>query len=153
MNLGAPIHLMSYALFLIRDKRIDEAREVARAAMILYEIDASWVDPVFDELLKDATAASMASVLDEYAARNLMQPVALVTFRAMAGQAELAMEIAWKLVDDPRFFEMELIYLDEFKSMRQHPDFPRFLDEVGLSEYWASVDCRWSPIDDQVVCD
>lgn len=41
MNLGAPIHLMSYALFLIRDKRIDEAREVARAAMILYEIDAS----------------------------------------------------------------------------------------------------------------
>ena len=46
MGVGAPIHLMSYALFLIRDDRVDEAREVVRDAMNLYGIDTSWAGPI-----------------------------------------------------------------------------------------------------------
>ena len=152
MDLGAPIHLMSYALFLIRDSRINEAREVARAAMMLYEIDTSWVDPVFNALEQGSTSASFIAVLDDYAARNVMQPAVLVTFRTMAGQADLAMKIAWQLIDDASYFDLELIYLDEFRLIRQHQDFPRLLDELGLTEYWSSVGCRWSRNDDQVVC-
>jgi len=147
---GAPIHLTSYALFLIRDDRIDEAREVARRAMSLYRQPADWVDPVFNELARDPTSESMVSVLQEQAARGGMRNNALITFWVLAGQADRAMEMAWNLVDDASFFEMELIFLDEFSILRQHADFPRLLDELGLADYWDSVGCRWE--NDAVVC-
>jgi tetratricopeptide (TPR) repeat protein len=150
LNEGAPIHLLSYALFLIRNDGIDEAREVARRAMELLQQDSSWVDPVFDALARSPTSDSTVAVLEEYSARDVIPPTGLVTFWVLAAQADQAMDITWQLVDDPSFFEIELIYLDEFKIMRQHKDFERFLGEMGLIEYWDSVDCRWS--NDEVVC-
>ena len=151
MGLDAPIHQLSYALFLIRDSRLDEAREVARRAMTLYQIDASWVDPVFDELARSPKSATSIAVLQEFSAREVIPETALVIFWILAGQAEPAMEMTWKLVDDPSFFEIELIYLDEFRILRQHEDFPRFLQEVGLTDYWRSAGCNWD--NDAVNCD
>ena len=151
MGLDAPIHQLSYALFLIRDSRLDEAREVARRAMTLYQIDASWVDPVFDELARSPKSATSIAVLQEYSAREVIPETALVIFWILAGQADRAMEMTWKLVDDPSFFEIELIYLDEFRILRQHEDFPRFLQEVGLTDYWRSAGCNWD--NDAVNCD
>jgi hypothetical protein len=74
----------------------------------------------------------------------------LVAFWILAGQADRAMEMAWKLVDDPSLFEIEAIYLDEFRILRQHEDFPRFLQEIGLTDYWQSVGCEWK--NDAVTC-
>jgi DNA-binding winged helix-turn-helix (wHTH) protein/TolB-like protein len=149
-NEGAPIHLLSYTLFLIRDGRVGEAREIARRAMIKYEQDVSWVDPVFDGLEELPQKSSLIAALEEYSERGSIDGTALVTLWALAGEADRAMAMAWQLVDDPSFFEIELIFLDEFSILRQHADFPRFLDEIGLTEYWRSEGCRWT--DDQVVC-
>jgi tetratricopeptide (TPR) repeat protein len=151
MGLDAPIHQLSYSLFLIRDNRLDEARDIARRAMTLYQIDASWVAPVFDELARSPNSESSLAVLQEYSARNVIPETALVIFWILAGQADRAMEMAWKLVDDPSLFELELIYLDEFRILRQHEDFPRLLDEIGLTEYWQSAGCEWG--NDAVNCD
>jgi tetratricopeptide (TPR) repeat protein len=151
MGLDAPIHQLSYALFLIRDNRLDEARDIARRAMTLYQIDASWVAPVFDELARSPNSESSLAVLQEYSARNAIPETALVIFWILAGQADRAMEMAWRLVDDPSLFELELIYLDEFRILRQHEDFPRLLDEIGLTEYWQSAGCEWEY--DAVNCD
>jgi DNA-binding winged helix-turn-helix (wHTH) protein/TolB-like protein len=143
MGFGASIHLQSYALFLIRDDRINEARELVRRALTVYQIDAIWLDPVFDELARSPNSESMVAVLQEYSARNEMLPNALLIFWVLAGQTDRAMEMAWKLVDDPTYFEIELLYLDEFRILRQHEDFPRLLDELGLVEYWRNVGCQW----------
>jgi DNA-binding winged helix-turn-helix (wHTH) protein/TolB-like protein len=143
MDFGAAIHLQSYALFLIRDDRINEARELVRRALTLYQFDASWVDPIFDELARSPNSESMVAVLEEYSARKEMLQNALVIFWVLAGQADRAMEMAWKLVDDPTYFEIELIFLDEFRILRQHEDFPRLLDELGLTDYWRSAGCQW----------
>ncbi len=151
MDEGAPIHLLSYAMFLIRDERIDEAREEARRAMTLYKQDDSWVDPVFDGLAQLPDSALLTAALEEYSARNAIKETALVTFWVLAGQADRAMEMIWKLVDDPSYFDIELIYLDEFRILRQHEDFPRFLDVIGLTEYWRSAGCNWE--NDVVNCD
>jgi DNA-binding winged helix-turn-helix (wHTH) protein/TolB-like protein len=155
MGFGAPIHLFSYALFLIRDERIDQAREFVRQALKLIRPneDASWLDPVFDALAGSPNSKSLVEVLEEHSAQNVIPPRALVTFWVLAGQADRAMEMVWKLVDDPSYFEVELIYLDEFRILRQHEDFSRFLDEIGLTEYWQSEDCRWDKGADAVVCD
>lgn len=148
---GAPIHLLSYTLFLIRDGKFDEARNSARRALDLLGLDNSWVDPVFDGLQQLPDSAPMIAALEEYSARGIINPTALVTLWALAGEAERAMEMTRKLIDDPSFFELELIYLDEFSILRQHPDFPAFLDEIGLTDYWQSESCRWE--DDAVACD
>ena len=151
MDEGSPIHLFSYALFLIRDNRVDEAREAARRAMVLYRLDSSWVDPVFDGLVQLPNPASLIAALEEPSAQNAI-PIntALVMFWVLAGKVDRAMEMAWQLVDDRNFFEIELIYLDEFQILREHEDFPRLLDELGLKDYWQSAGCRWE--NDEVTC-
>ena len=151
MEEGSPIHLFSYALFLIRDHRIEEAREVVRRAIALYRLDSSWVDPVFDGLAQLPDSAALIAALEEYSAPNaLPDNTALVMMWVLAGKIDRAMEMAWKLVDDPNYFEIELIYLDEFQILRQHEDFPRLLDQLGLTDYWQSAGCRWE--NDEVTC-
>lgn len=146
MEGAAPIHLLSYALFLIRDNRIDDAREQARLAMAIYEQDDAWVDPVFDayQLLPDS--GPLISALDEHETSSNMNKTILLTFRVLAGQVDEAMD----LVAAPGYFETELIYLEEFRNLREHDDFPRFLENVGLTDYWQGVGCRWE--NNQVIC-
>jgi len=147
---GAPVHLMSYAMFLIRDQRMNEARAVARRAMTLYKEDVTWVDPVFDELEKDPLSESTLAVLEEYSARGVIPPPVLITFWVLAEQVDQAMMMTRRLVDDADYFEIELIYLDEFRILREHADFPQFLDDIGLTAYWESVGCEWTV--EAVVC-
>lgn len=111
--------------------------------MILYQADVSWVDPVFDALRLLPDSATLVSVLADYSSRGVIPQNALVTFWVLAGQADPAMQMFWKLADDPSFFEIELLYLDEFRILRRHADFPRLLDELGLADYWRAAGCRW----------
>jgi tetratricopeptide (TPR) repeat protein len=151
MGAGWPIHLRSYALFMLRDDRIDEASEVLSHSLTRPQEDASWVGPVFDELARSPNSESMIAVLQEYSGRNVIPPAVLALFWVLAGQADPAMEIAWNLVDNPNYFDIEAIYLDEFRILRQHEDFPRFLQEIGLTDYWRSAGCEWK--NDAVTCD
>ena len=112
MGAGGPFHLRSYAFFLVRDDRIDEASEVLTRALMLSQKDASWIDPVFDGLAQLPDSVSLSAALDEYSARGAIPPAALATFRVWAGQVDRAMEIAWNLVGDPNYFEIEAIYID-----------------------------------------
>jgi len=148
MGPGAPIHQKSYALFLVLDDKVDEARDVLRRVMEILELDTVWVDPVFNELAKSPTSEAMSTVLGEYA-EQIPENV-LVVFWAIAGQSNKAMEIARKLVDDPSFFDIELIYLDEFSALRQHAEFPQLLEDLGLTDYWENIGCRWD--NDQLSC-
>ena len=80
MGPGAPISQLSYALFLIRDGRIDEAREFVRRAMQLLNIDSTWVDPVFDELKGPIPSATLNSLLAEYAAQERFRRMCYLHF-------------------------------------------------------------------------
>jgi tetratricopeptide (TPR) repeat protein len=141
MGTGAPIHQLSYALFLIREGRIDGAREVTRRAMLLFQADTDWVDPVFNELRLSPKSAAMRSVLQENSAQ--IPAGVLVALWAIAGQSDEVMKIAWRLVEDPSYFDIEMIWLDEFSVPRQHADFPQLLNQLGLTDYWMKVGCRW----------
>jgi hypothetical protein len=65
------------------------------------------------------------------------------------------MDVAMQLAISGKLYEhesaqVEVIYLDELKPLREHKDFPILLQRLGLADYWVSVGCRWS--DDQVRC-
>jgi tetratricopeptide (TPR) repeat protein len=140
---GAPVSQLSYALFLVREGSLDEARNVVRGAMTLLGIDYSWVDPLFDELAKAPESRSLDSILPQYIEQGSIPAKVLIVFLAITGQSDEAMKIAWRLVEDPSYFDIELIYLDEFSMLRQHDGFPQLLGQLGLTDYWQNVGCRW----------
>ena len=150
MGPGAPIHQLSYALFLVRDDRIDEARDVVRGAMPFLNMGTAWVDPIFDELNGPMPSDALNSLLAEYAAQGAIPAIVLMTFWALAGQPDQAIDIAWQLVDQPGLVDIELIYLEEFRGLRQHEDFTGLTDQLGLLAYWENVGCHWN--DGQLNC-
>lgn len=153
-EVGSWIHNLAYTLFLMREKRMDEAREKAKEALASYGQPTDWVDPVFDGIsnlsepgsLDDTIAAVAAAAESGTIPKNIE-----LTLWAWLGQGDRAMQAAWDLYNAGEFYEIEIIYLDEFRVLRQHREFPQLLDALGLTEYWASIGCHWGG--DRVACD
>ena len=153
-EVGSWIHNLAYTLFLMREQRIDEARHKAKEALESYGQPTDWVDAVFDGFLNpsdteslDRTATSVSMAVTSGA---LPTNIELVLW-AYLGQGDKAMEAAWALQESGEYWEVEIIYLDEFKVLREHEEFPELLQALGLTDYWSSIGCRWN--NDQVLCD
>ena len=158
MGVGAPIHHFGYTMFLIRENRLAEARTSVKIALRLFSSADTWVDPVFDGLanpdnqqMRDIAYATVEQMIADKAA-----PYITMIIWSLFGQADRLMDVAMQLAESGRLYEnesaqIEIIYLDELKPLRQHRDFPELLQKLGLTEYWESIGCRWS--DDKVLCD
>lgn len=154
-QVGSWIHNLSYTLFLIREQRLDEARQIAKEALKSYGQATDWVDPVFDGLMNPSNEVSLADTIAAISggasSGNLPKNIEL-TLWALLGQGDLAMQAAWEFLrESGGYFEVEIFYLDEFRVVREHEEFPDLLDALGLTEYWQSIGCRWDG--DRVFCD
>ncbi len=89
--------------------------------------------------------------LDKMIADRVVPPYVTMTLLAFFEQADRVMELAMQVAEFGTLYELEIIYLDEFKVLREHEDFPELLQALGLTDYWNSIGCRWS--NDQVLCD
>lgn len=152
-DVGSWIHNLAYTLFLIRKQRPEEARQKAKEALQSYSQPTHWVDPVFDGLMNPGEKASLvdtvASITASAASGDLPLNIEL-TLWALLGQADKAMEAAWALKESGDYFEVEIFYLDEFRVLREHEEFPNLLEALGLTDYWDSIGCRWDG--ESVVC-
>ncbi len=154
MGVGGPIHNFTYTLFLIRDNRLEDARASTKYALDTLYADDWWVDPVFDGLVHpdDQEMLDIAfETIEKMIADHVLAPYVTMALWAMFEQADRVMEVAMQLAESGTLYEMEIIYLDEFKVLREHEDFPELLQSLGLTDYWNSIGCRWS--NDQVLCD
>jgi len=153
-EVGSWIHNLAYTLFLMRERRIDEARHKAKEALESYGQPIDWVDAIFDGFLDPSDTESLdktvTSVSVAAASGALPTNIELVLW-AYLGQGDKAMEAAWALQESGEYWEVEIIYLDEFKVLREHEDFPELLQALGLTDYWNSIGCRWN--NDRVLCD
>ena len=152
-QVGSWIHNLAYTLFLIREERFEEAREKAKEALESYGQPIDWVDPIFDGLINptDTTnLAEMAASITGSATSGSLPPNIELTLWALLGQGNEAMEAAWALQKSGEYFEVEIFYLDEFRVLRQHEEFPELLGALGLTDYWSSIGCHWGG--EQVVC-
>ena len=154
-HVGSWIHKLSYTLFLIREQRLDEARQKAKEALVSYGQPTDWVDPVFDGLMSPSNEGSIAATAEAISggvtSGSLPRNIEL-TLWALLGQGDKAMQAAWAfLKESGGYFEVEIFYLDEFRVVREHEEFPDLLDALGLSDYWESIGCRWDG--NRVICD
>jgi hypothetical protein len=153
-EVGSWIHNLSYTLFLIREQRIDEARQKVKEALLSYSQPTGWVDAVFDGIMNASDADSLGetvAAISAAAKSGALQKNIELTLWALLGQGDKAMAAAWALQQSGEFYEIEIIYLDEFKVLREHEEFPELLQALGLTDYWSSMGCRWN--NDHVLCD
>ena len=153
-EVGSWIHNLAYTLFLIREDRPEEARQKAKEALQSYGQPTSWVDPVFDGFLNSSETAGLVDTvasISAAAASGDLPPNIELTLWVLLGQGDQAMEAAWALQKSGEYFEVEIFYLEEFRVLRQHEEFPELLEALGLTSYWDSIGCHWSG--EQVVCE
>ena len=158
MGPGAPIHHFGYTMFLMRDGRLEEARASTRIAVDLLQGNDFWVDPIFNSLAnpEDPDLRNIAFGATEQLVANNTPPYVTMIIWALLGQADRVMEVAMNLAESGKLYEhesaqVEIIYLDELKPLREHEEFPALLQKLGLTDYWTSIGCQWS--DDQVLCE
>ncbi len=153
-EVGSWIHNLSYTLFLMREQRFDEARQKAKEALVSYGQTPEWVDPVFEGFMNPAEAESMAGTIASISAAASSGAIPTnieLTLWAFLGQGDKAMQAAWTLKESGDYFEVEIIFLDEFRVLREHPEFPELLNSLGLTDYWHSIGCQWDG--SRVICD
>lgn len=158
MGVGTPIHHFGYTMFLIRDGRLEEARASVKRAVQLFPGDDSWVDPVFDGLAHpdDLQMLDIAYATVEQMIADRSPPYITMITWALFGQADRTMDVAMQLAESGKLYEhesaqVEIIYLDEFRLLREHEEFMTLLQKLGLTDYWAGIGCRWN--EDQVICE
>jgi DNA-binding winged helix-turn-helix (wHTH) protein/TolB-like protein/Tfp pilus assembly protein PilF len=150
MELEASIHSLAYSLYLIRTGRIDDAKVWAKQALAELKVPTDWVDPVFDGIDDPAARDSALGILDALDASGELPANVIMTLSMLLGDVDRAMRVAQGIVTGDGVFEIEILFTDEFRAFREHPDFERFVNDVGLADYWASAGCRYE--NDEVSC-
>ena len=146
------LHDMAYALFLLRTGQIEKSRLMAFTTATGEASDTSWINPVFDAFIEqspEAAQKALAAINASHEAGEVI-PHIVILARAMLGDVEGAMAIAWTLENPGETFSMELLFIDELEPLRRRPDFMSLMESLGVTAYWRDAGCRWE--DDAVRC-
>lgn len=150
MDFGASINSLAHALYLIRIGEFERAKARAVKGLQDNNVDSSWVDPVFDGIGNPQQRSEAISIVEQIAAADVMPANVLMTLWVLLEEPSRAMAVARSADQPGSLFELEIIYIDEFRAFRQLPEFRQFVDEVGLADYWDGAGCSW--VDDKVRC-
>lgn len=151
LGMSAPIHFESYAMFLLRQGRVADAKELIKRTLSAAGGEANWVDPVFDGLARQEAGPAARSALDRAVTHGSVSPREEVVLWAMLGETDRALDVARLLVGGGEVFELELLFSRELAPLRRHEGFEKFLTDVGLEKFWAERGCWWQ--NDRVSCD
>jgi DNA-binding winged helix-turn-helix (wHTH) protein/TolB-like protein/Tfp pilus assembly protein PilF len=150
MELDAPIHSLAYSLYLIRTGEFGEARARIKRALEEFNLDTSWVDPIIDGVEYPALRDQAIGMLGQLQNTGQMPDNVIMTLSVLLEDIDRAMAVARGLASGDSVFEIEIIYVDEFRDFRRHEQFGEFVEMVGLQDYWDGAGCAW--IEDRVVC-
>ena len=150
MEFSASVHALAYALYLIRDGDIEAAKASTRNALEELDLDTSWVGPLFDGFVDPSQREQAIALLDQLQATGQMPANVIMSAAVLLGDADRAMAVARGPEIERDAFDIEIIYIDQFRAFRQHPDFEAFTQEVGLANYWRDAGCSW--VDDRISC-
>ena len=144
MGLDNYAHSFMYSLLLYREGRFDEAKSSGKRGLQLSNVDASWFDLIVDGSRVPELRQQAVGTLDQISAMNVLPANVEMFFWMLLDDVERALTIARRLELEDGLYEPELLFTDEFRAMRQHPDFADFIRTIGLTEYWTSAGCSWS---------
>jgi len=136
-------HLMGWALFLGGEGDVEKSKEIAKIAADQAGLPPEWIDPVISGMFDaEMTAAALQAVNDTVDAGQ-MPPQIEVVARTVLGDIDGAMQVANMLQQPGEVFEMDLLWIPEFMPLRQHPDFLKLMERLGIVEYWGLHACEF----------
>ena len=150
MDLQASVHLLAYSLYLMRTGQVDAAKTYAKAGLERNNINSSWVDPVLDGIASPEDRPQALATMNQLADMNALPANVELTMWVLLGETDRAMGIARQTEQEGGLFEQEIIFIDEYREFRKHPQFMDFIEGIGLKDYWDSAGCVWA--DDRLTC-
>ncbi|MDH4124518.1 MAG: tetratricopeptide repeat protein [Gammaproteobacteria bacterium] len=150
LGAGGATHLLAQGLALARQGKLDEARPFIDAGVVARGGSTDWIDPAFAALADPAKRPQALQVVDELSAQARIYPQIDVTLRMMLGDTDGALRVARMLVQPGELFEMEMLFLPEFRPLQERPEFLELMQLLGVSDYWQQAGCKWQDL--AVVC-
>ena len=151
MDLQASVHLLAYSLYLMRTGQVQVAKTYAKAGLERNNVDSSWVDPVLDGIVDAAQRPQALAIMNRLADMEALPANVEMTMWELLDETDRAMQIARRTELEGGLFEQEIIFIDEYRAFREHPEFMDFMEGIGLKAYWDSAGCAWA--DDKLTCD
>jgi len=143
-------HFFGYALSLMREGRLGEARELASSGAIINYGDNSWIDPVSAALSDESQRDLALAAISADSVVGHLDPRILMAIHSLLGDVDGAMHIAKELAQPGAHLEMDLLFMPELRPMRRHPGFHELMEMLGVQDYWDENGCVW--LDDSVSC-
>jgi DNA-binding winged helix-turn-helix (wHTH) protein/TolB-like protein len=137
------IHLLAYALLLIRDGRIADAQEIALSGVTMADGNSQWVRPVFAAFADASLADAALAALQQAYADEVLPAEVVVTARTMLGDTDGAMAVARRLEEPGEWFQMDLLFAPELQALRDHAEFMPLLTRLGVVDYWQQAGCEF----------
>ncbi|MBT8092822.1 MAG: winged helix-turn-helix domain-containing protein [Gammaproteobacteria bacterium] len=142
-GMSVPTHLQPYALLLARDGDFERARDMIVESSGGSRTDSDWADAIFTAFANPQRGRAALQALDKASAEGTVAPQIEVVARTWLGDVDGAMEVARRLPGLGEIFEMDLLFIPELQPLRDHPDFPSLLDDLGIVAYWQQSNCTW----------
>jgi DNA-binding winged helix-turn-helix (wHTH) protein/TolB-like protein len=150
MDLQASVHLLAYSLYLMRNGQVEVAKTYAKAGLERNGVDSRWVDPVLDGIANSQDRPQALAIMNQLSESGVLPANVEMTMWVLLDEIDRAMEIARMTEAEGGQFEQEIIFIDEYKAFRQHPEFMDFIEGIGLQDYWDSAGCVWA--EDKLTC-
>ncbi|MGI9234306.1 MAG: winged helix-turn-helix domain-containing tetratricopeptide repeat protein [Woeseiaceae bacterium] len=138
------MHLLAYALLLIREGQIEKAEELAVSSARITNANSDWIRPVFAAFVDPELVGPALDSLAQVAAEESLEPEIEVTARTMLGDVDGAMAVARRLEEHGEWFQMDLLYVPELQALRDHQDFMPLLERLGVVDYWLEAGCEFN---------
>ena len=137
------LHIMTHALLLYREGRMDESRKLTMSATELVGAPSYWIEPVYAAFTDPGKRDAALAAIDEVWAERQVIPDIVLIVRTLLGDLDGAMEIARLLDSEGEAFSTEMIFIPELGPLRGHPDYMPLLERLGILEYWDYLGCAW----------
>ncbi|MDH3481592.1 MAG: winged helix-turn-helix domain-containing protein [Gammaproteobacteria bacterium] len=140
---GLTEQVLPYVLLLVRDRRVQEAEQMAMMAVSAAGASTDWIEPVFAAFTDRALRGRALQALDQASGEGTLVPDAEVTARVILGDIDGALAVARRLEEPGEIFAMDLLFTPEFQPLRQHPEFMPLLERLGVVDYWQNTGCTF----------
>ena len=150
LGAGGETHVLVGALQLIRAGELEQAEELTTRAVSMAGGATDWIAPVYAALADPDVREPALDALDSASQARRIDPRLDILARTLLGDIDGAMQVALSYSAPGQGFDMDILFLPELRSLREHPAFPDLLSKLGITKYWQEKGCSWG--NDTVHC-
>ena len=138
LNLGPEANPEAGIAMLLQSGAVEEARQGLKSMQSSRGLSAAWVDPAVDAIIGTGTVEAAARAIDHAYGAGDMSTRLYVGAYVFIRDGDAAMAALWRVAERPAPFDIELLFTPIGLAVRRHSDFPRWVAEVGLVDFWQA---------------